>query len=72
MFIYICTQPPGEWAFISGHTLVKSEQGGEMVPAPLPLSPDHQQYYHRLFSVIVGPSNDLFKVSYLTYFTQCI
>ncbi|KAK4310028.1 hypothetical protein Pmani_018383 [Petrolisthes manimaculis] len=52
----------GEWAFISGHTLVKSEQGGEMVPAPLPLSPEHQQYYQRLFSVIVGPSNDLFKM----------
>ncbi|XP_071515607.1 TAF6-like RNA polymerase II p300/CBP-associated factor-associated factor 65 kDa subunit 6L isoform X1 [Panulirus ornatus] len=52
----------GEWAFISGHTLVKGEGGGDTVPAPLPLSPDHQQYYQMLFTIIAGPSNDLFKI----------
>lgn len=53
----------GEWAFISGHTIVKGEGSGDSIPAPLPLSSDHQQYYQTLFTVIAGPSNDLFKVS---------
>ncbi|KAG7156937.1 TAF6-like RNA polymerase II p300/CBP-associated factor-associated factor 65 kDa subunit 6L [Homarus americanus] len=52
----------GEWAYISGHTMVKGEGGGESVPAPLPLSPEHHQYYQMLFTVIAGPSNDLFKI----------
>ncbi|KAK8750405.1 hypothetical protein OTU49_014814, partial [Cherax quadricarinatus] len=52
----------GEWPFISGHTLVKGEGGGEYLPALLPLSPEHLQYYQMLFTVITGPSNDLFKI----------
>lgn len=55
--------PAGEWAFISGHTIVKGEGSGDPIPAPLPLSADHHQYYQTLFTVIAGPSNDLFKVS---------
>lgn len=52
----------GEWAYISGHTIVKGEGSGDSIPAPLSLSSDHQQYYQTLFTVIAGPSNDLFKM----------
>lgn len=52
----------GEWAYITGHTIVKGEGGADPIPAPLPLAADHLQYYKTLFTVITGPSNDLFKV----------
>uniref|UniRef100_A0A0P4W069 TATA box binding protein associated factor (TAF) histone-like fold domain-containing protein n=1 Tax=Scylla olivacea TaxID=85551 RepID=A0A0P4W069_SCYOL len=52
----------GEWAYITGHTIVKGEGGGDPIPAPLPLAADHLQYYKTLFTVITGPSNDLFKM----------
>ncbi|CAL4061022.1 unnamed protein product, partial [Meganyctiphanes norvegica] len=51
----------GEWAHVMGHTMVKGENGEDRVPAPLPLSPEHTQYYQTLFSVIGGSSNTLFK-----------
>lgn len=64
---------PGEWAFISGHSLVKGEGGGECLPALLPLSSEHLQYYQMLFTVIAGPSNDLFKViTYLKYYGRFV
>lgn len=51
----------GEWAHVQGATMVKGEGGEDRVPAPLPLSPEHTQYYQTLFSVIGGSSNTLFK-----------
>lgn len=52
----------GEWAYVSGHTIVKGEGESDTVPAPQQLSAEHTQYYKMLFTIIGGPSNDLFKV----------
>ncbi|XP_076065989.1 TAF6-like RNA polymerase II p300/CBP-associated factor-associated factor 65 kDa subunit 6L isoform X2 [Oratosquilla oratoria] len=52
----------GEWVHVSGHSMIKGEGGCESVPSPLALAPELHQYYQTLMKVIVGPSNDLFKV----------
>ncbi|XP_068220491.1 TAF6-like RNA polymerase II p300/CBP-associated factor-associated factor 65 kDa subunit 6L isoform X1 [Palaemon carinicauda] len=52
----------GEWLNVSGHNLVKAENSGEILPSPQTLPPAFVQYYQTLFTVIAGPSNDLFKM----------
>ena len=53
--------------------MVKPEAGGgEGGLSPLPLSPEHAQYYQTLFTVITGPSNTLFKVNVIFFLSKKI